>query len=167
MRILLIPRRAQAGCISAALKEILIRHPLEAEHAASSTRLSADHNVSESTTAVEPAAPTGQLQPQLPPATPHQLSPEPSPPVTGSMPKKKDEDDDVSSVDVDEEVNEVEDDEAANDLANADVVTKYQTAGKIANECLAKVIAACVPGTKAVTLCLVGDEVRARLRRVE
>ena len=83
------------------------------------------------------------------------------------MPKKKDEDDDVSSVDVDEEVNEVEDDEAANDLANADVVTKYQTAGKIANECLAKVIAACVPGTKAVTLCLVGDEVRARLRRVE
>ena len=67
----------------------------------------------------------------------------------------------MSSVDVDEEVNEVEDDEAANDLANADVVTKYQTAGKIANECLAKVIAACVPGTKAVTLCLVGDEVRA------
>ena len=84
------------------------------------------------------------------------------------MPKKKEQDDDdVSSVDVDEEVNEVEDDEAANDLANADVVTKYQTAGKIANECLAKVIAACVPGTKAVTLCLVGDEVRARLRRVE
>ena len=78
------------------------------------------------------------------------------------MPKKKEQDDDdVSSVDVDEEVNEVEDDEAANDLANADVVTKYQTAGKIANECLAKVIAACVPGTKAVTLCLVGDEVRA------
>ena len=77
------------------------------------------------------------------------------------MPKKKEQDDDdVSSVDVDEEVNEVEDDEAANDLANADVVTKYQTAGKIANECLAKVIAACVPGTKAVTLCLVGDEVR-------
>ena len=79
------------------------------------------------------------------------------------MPKKKEEDDDdVSSVDVDEEVNEVEDDEAANDLSNADVVTKYQTAGKIANECLAKVIAACVPGTKAVTLCLCGDEVRAR-----
>jgi len=75
------------------------------------------------------------------------------------MPKKKEEDDDdVSSVDVDEEVNEVEDDEAANDLSNADVVTKYQTAGKIANECLAKVIAACVPGTKAVTLCLCGDE---------
>lgn len=71
----------------------------------------------------------------------------------------------MSSVDVDEEVNEVEDDEAANDLANADVVTKYQTAGKIANECLAKVIAACVPGTKAVTLCLVGDEVRARASR--
>ena len=82
------------------------------------------------------------------------------------MPKKKEQDDDdVSSVDVDEEVNEVEDDEAANDLANADVVTKYQTAGKIANECLAKVIAACVPGTKAVTLCLVGDEVRARASR--
>ena len=78
------------------------------------------------------------------------------------MPKKKDEDDDdVSSVDVDEEVNAVEDDEAANDLSNADVVTKYQTAGKIANECLAKVIAAVVPGVKAVALCLVGDEVRA------
>jgi len=75
------------------------------------------------------------------------------------MPKKKEEDDDdVSSVDVDEEVNEVEDDEAANDLSNADVVTKYQTAGKIANECLAKVIAAVVPGVKAVALCLVGDE---------
>ena len=82
------------------------------------------------------------------------------------MPKKKEEDDDdVSSVDVDEEVNEVEDDETANDLSNADVVTKYQTAGKIANECLAKVIAACVPGVKAVTLCLCGDEVRARASR--
>lgn len=54
-----------------------------------------------------------------------------------SMPKKPEEDDDdVSSIDVDEEENEIEDDEAANDLANSDVVTKYQTAGKIANECL-------------------------------
>ena len=53
------------------------------------------------------------------------------------MPKKPEEDDDdVSSIDVDEEENEIEDDEAANDLANSDVVTKYQTAGKIANECL-------------------------------
>ena len=86
---------------------------------------------------------------------------------TGRMPKKKEEDDDdVSSVDVDEEVNEVEDDEAANDLSNADVVTKYQTAGKIANECLAKVIAAVVPGVKAVALCLVGDEVRLAPRAV-
>ena len=72
----------------------------------------------------------------------------------------------MSSVDVDEEVNAVEDDEAANDLSNADVVTKYQTAGKIANECLAKVIAAVVPGVKAVALCLVGDEVRLAPRAV-
>jgi curved DNA binding protein len=75
------------------------------------------------------------------------------------MPKKPEEDDDdVSSIDVDEEENEVEDDEAANDLANSDVVTKYQTAGKIANECLAKVMAACTPGIKAVALCQLGDE---------
>ena len=40
----------------------------------------------------------------------------------------------VSSIDVDEEEEEVEDDESANDLSNADVVTKYRTAGTIANE---------------------------------
>jgi len=72
--------------------------------------------------------------------------------------KPEDDDDDVSSVDVDEEQPEVEDDEAANDLANADVVTKYQAAGKIANEVLAKVIAACVPGVKAVQMCQLGDD---------
>jgi len=72
--------------------------------------------------------------------------------------KPEDDDDDVSSVDVDEEKDEVEDEEAANDLSDSDVVTKYRAAGTIANEVLAKVMAACVPGVKAVELCQLGDD---------
>ena len=75
-----------------------------------------------------------------------------------SMPKKKaeEEDDDVSDIDIDEEEEE-EDEEASNDLNNADVVTKYRTAGDIANRVMAEVAKACVPGVKAVELCSKGD----------
>jgi len=73
------------------------------------------------------------------------------------MMKKEEDEDDLSSIDVDEDV-DIEDDLAANDLSNSDVVTKYQTAGKIANECLAKVMGAIAPGVRAVVLCQLGDE---------
>jgi len=74
------------------------------------------------------------------------------------MPKKKeDEDDDVSSVEVDDEEEDEEDEEASNDLSNADIVTKYRTAGDICNKVLVEVCAACVPGAKAVDLCNKGD----------
>jgi len=51
-----------------------------------------------------------------------------------------------------------EDEEASNDLSNADIVTKYRTAGDIANKTLAAIIAACVPGSKCVDVCAVGDK---------
>jgi len=71
----------------------------------------------------------------------------------------KEDDDDVSSVDMDdEEVKEVEvDEEAMNDLTNADIVTKYRCAGDIANDVLAKLIESIKPGVKAVELCAQGD----------
>ena len=59
------------------------------------------------------------------------------------MPKadKKEEDDDVSSVEIDD-AEEAEPDEAtSNDLTNPDIVTKYRTAGDIANKALAAVLA--------------------------
>ena len=59
---------------------------------------------------------------------------------------------------IQEHIQEVEDEEAANDLSDSDVVTKYRAAGTIANEVLAKVMAACVPGVKAVELCQLGDD---------
>jgi len=70
--------------------------------------------------------------------------------------KKEDDDDDVSDI-VDDEENEEEDETASNDLGNADIVTKYRTAGDIANKTLAAVCAACVPGAKCVELCALGD----------
>lgn len=46
----------------------------------------------------------------------------------------------------------------AEDLTNADVVTKYRKAGEIANNALAKVMAATVAGAKVLDLCIVGDK---------
>lgn len=71
-------------------------------------------------------------------------------------PKKEEEDDDDVSDIVDDEPEE-EDEEALNDLANADVVTKYRTAGDIANKVLALVCAEVKPGKLAVDICKVGD----------
>jgi len=71
-------------------------------------------------------------------------------------PKKKDDDDDISDIVSDEEEAE-EDEEASNDLSNADIVTKYRTAGDIVNRVLAGVLAACKPGAKCVDLCNLGD----------
>ena len=76
------------------------------------------------------------------------------------MPKadKKEEDDDVSSVEIDD-AEEAEPDEAtSNDLTNPDIVTKYRTAGDIANKALAAVLAVCVPGKLCVELCNTGDD---------
>ena len=50
-----------------------------------------------------------------------------------------------------------EDEEASNDLSNADIVTKYRTAGDIVNKTLLAVVAAVKPGVKAVDLCNIGD----------
>ena len=74
------------------------------------------------------------------------------------MPKKKeeDDDDDVSDI-VDDEEEPEEDEETSNDLSNADIVTKYRTAGDIVNKVLLAVIQACKPGAKAVDLCNLGD----------
>lgn len=72
-------------------------------------------------------------------------------------PKKDEEDDDDISDIVDDEVPEEEDEEALNDLGNADVVTKYRTAGDIANKVLAAVCAAVKPGKAAVEICALGD----------
>jgi len=74
------------------------------------------------------------------------------------MPKKE-EDDDVSSIDVDEEEGEeqAEDEKTANDLNNSDIVTKYRCAGDIANAALLAVIGKVEPGAKAVDICAFGD----------
>jgi len=73
-------------------------------------------------------------------------------------PKKKEDDDDVSSVEMDEDAEEPEEDEeASNDLSNADIVTKYRTAGDIVNKVLLAVVEACKPGATAVELCNLGD----------
>ena len=50
-----------------------------------------------------------------------------------------------------------EDEEKSNDLSNADIVTKYRTAGEIANKTLLLVCAAVKPGAKVVDLCALGD----------
>ena len=72
------------------------------------------------------------------------------------MPKKEEEDDDdISDIVSDEEAEE--DEEESNDLNKADIVTKYRTAGTIANEVVAAVVAAIKPGIKAVELCALGD----------
>ena len=99
------------------------------------------------------------------------------------MPKKKDDnddDDDISDIVDEEESGEArtnlalfccvpsafcltvffclqEDEEASNDLSNADIVTKYRTAGDIVNKTLLAVVAAVKPGVKAVDLCNIGD----------
>jgi len=72
------------------------------------------------------------------------------------MPKKEEEDDDDISDIVSDEAEE-ENEEESNDLNKADIVTKYRTAGTIANEVLAQVIAAIKPGVKVVELCALGD----------
>jgi len=69
--------------------------------------------------------------------------------------KKEEEEEDVSDVDVDEDVEE--DEETSNDLSNADIVTKYRTAGDIVNKVLVAVCAAVKPGARAVDLCALGD----------
>ena len=46
-----------------------------------------------------------------------------------------------------------QDEEASNDLSNADIVTKYRTAGDIVNKVVLAVVEACKPGAKAVELC--------------
>jgi len=46
----------------------------------------------------------------------------------------------------------------SNDLNKADIVTKYRTAGDIANATLKAVVEACVPGAKAVEICALGDK---------
>lgn len=75
------------------------------------------------------------------------------------MGKKEEDDDDVSSVDIDDdEEEEEEDEEAANDLSNADIVTKYRTAGDIANRVLLQLVKKIVPGATAVSLCTEGDK---------
>lgn len=66
------------------------------------------------------------------------------------------EDDDVSDVDIDEGEGE-EDEQTSNDLSNADIVTKYRTAGDIANKVLAGIIEACKADAKPVDLCSLGD----------
>jgi len=73
------------------------------------------------------------------------------------MPKKE-EDDDVSDVEIDDGEDEEEDEVASNDLSNADIVTKYRTASDIANRAVAAVVEACKPGAKAVDLCNLGDK---------
>lgn len=50
-----------------------------------------------------------------------------------------------------------QDEEASNDLSNADIVTKYRTAGDIVNKVVLAVVEACKPGAKAVELCNLGD----------
>jgi curved DNA binding protein len=71
---------------------------------------------------------------------------------------KKEEDDDVSSVDIDAEEEEAGEDETkANDLNDADIVTKYRTAGDIANKVMAAVVESIKPGIKVVELCTIGD----------
>jgi len=72
------------------------------------------------------------------------------------MPKKAEEDDDDISDIVSDEAEE-ENEEESNDLNKADIVTKYRTAGTIANEVVAAVAAAVKPGIKAVELCALGD----------
>lgn len=71
------------------------------------------------------------------------------------MPK---EEDDASSVDMEDEPEEEEDEEAVNDLNKADIVTKYQCAGKIANDVLQLLISKVKPDAKVIDLCDVGDE---------
>lgn len=74
------------------------------------------------------------------------------------MPKKPEEDNDsVSDIVSDDPEEAEEDEEASNDLTNADIVTKYRTAGTIANEVLAAVVAAVQVGGKVVELCELGD----------
>lgn len=64
----------------------------------------------------------------------------------------------MSSVEIDD-AEEAEPDEAtSNDLTNPDIVTKYRTAGDIANKALAAVLAVCVPGKLCVELCNTGDD---------
>lgn len=74
-------------------------------------------------------------------------------------PKKEEDDDDVSSVEIDDDEaeGEEEDEVALNDLGNADVVTKYRTAGDIANKVLAAVLEAVKPGKTALEICALGD----------
>jgi curved DNA binding protein len=77
------------------------------------------------------------------------------------MPKKKEEEEDddgsVSDVEIDDGDEEEEDEESSNDLSSADIVTKYRTAGDIANKVLAAIIEACKPEARAVDLCNLGD----------
>ena len=74
------------------------------------------------------------------------------------MPKKGGKDDDsVSSVEIDdEEPDAEEDEEASNDLNSADIVTKYRTAGDIANKTVAAICEAAVVGATALSLCNLG-----------
>eukprot|EP00741_Cyanophora_paradoxa_P002173 tig00000553_g2106.t1 len=57
----------------------------------------------------------------------------------------------------DEEMVDAEEEEVELDISNADVVTKYRTAGDIANRTLAKIVAAAAPGTPILALCDLGD----------
>jgi len=75
---------------------------------------------------------------------------------------RNDDDDSVSDVEIDEPEEE-EDEESSNDLSNADIVTKYRTAGDIANKVLAAIIEACKPEAKAVDLCSLGDNLITEL----
>ena len=75
----------------------------------------------------------------------------------------KDEDDEVSSVDIDDDEEEDEDEQAANDLSKADIVTKYRCAGTIANDVLQQLTSKISPGAKVVELCDFGDDKVAEL----
>jgi len=70
--------------------------------------------------------------------------------------KKEEEESDVSDVEIDD-AEEEEDEASSNDLSNADIVTKYRTAGDIANKVLAAIMEACKPEARAVDLCNLGD----------
>ena len=64
---------------------------------------------------------------------------------------------DVSSV-VSSTDSNAEDETAANDLQNSDIVTKYRCAADIANKTLQHMLQQVKPGTKAVTLCDLGQD---------
>jgi len=74
-----------------------------------------------------------------------------------SSKKKEEAESDVSSVVSDAHSDNEENEEESNDLNKADIVTKYRTAGTIANEVMLQVLAAIKPEVTRVSLCALGD----------